>query len=309
MRIMSKPSHKTSTISIIVFFSIFMMHASAKSQEIEPRAYSNLPEGSNFAVLNYSFTNGNIISDPAAPIKELELSANNIVSGYMRTFSLFGKLARVQLTIPYTFLSGTAKLAGKDTTGTRAGLSDSRIRFGINFVGSPALNMKEFLKYKDETIVGASVIISMPTGQYFEDRLINLGTNRWGFKPEIGISRRFGNFYSELYAGIWFYTANTEYLKTNEVTTDPLLAAQGHLNYVFPNTMWLGVSLGYASGGETNVNGKPSDTKQDNWRLGATFSSPLSRHLSVKLQYHAGAVVRRGSDFDLYSATLQYFWL
>jgi hypothetical protein len=295
--------------TFILFISLLSILDSSYSQEIEPRAYSNLPKGSNFAVLNYSFTNGNIISDPAAPIKELELSANNIVTGYMRTFSLFGKLARIQLTVPYTFLSGTARLAGKDTAGTRAGLSDSRIRFGINFIGSPALNMKEFMKYKDETIVGASVIISMPTGQYFEDRLINLGTNRWGFKPELGISRKFGNFSSELYAGVWFYTANTEYIKTNEVTTDPLFTVQGHLNYLFPNTMWAGISLGYASGGETNVNGKPSDTKQDNWRLGAAFSSPLSKHLSIKLQYHAGAVVRRGSDFDMYSATLQYFWL
>jgi hypothetical protein len=309
MRIMMILLNKSLASTFMLLSSLLFIFDSSYSQEIEPRAYSNLPEGSNFAVLNYSYTNGNIVSDPAAPIKELELSANNIVSGYMRTFSLFGKLARLQLTIPYTFLSGNAKLAGKDTAGTRAGLSDSRIRFGINFIGSPALNIKEYMKYKDETIVGASLVISIPTGQYFEDRLINLGTNRWGFKPELGISRRFGNFYSELYAGVWFYTANTEYLKTNEVTTDPLFAAQSHFNYVFPNTMWLGISLGYASGGETNVNGVPSDTKQDNWRLGATFSSPLTRQLSLKLQYHAGAVVRRGSDFDMYSATLQYFWL
>lgn len=295
--------------SVCLLYCILISNSDSFTQEIEPRAYSNLPVNSNFAVLNYNFTNGNIISDPAAPIKELELSANNIILGYVRTFSLFGNLARIQVTVPYTFLSGTARLAGKDTAGSRAGMSDSRIRFGYNFIGSPALSFEDFIKRKESTILGASFVISLPTGQYFEERLINLGTNRWGFKPEIGISRKFGRFYAEIYTGVWFYTSNNEYLVNKEFSTDPLFTVQSHLNYLFPNTMWLGLSAGFASGGEGSVNGVSTDTKQDNWRIGGVFSTPLSRHLSLKLQYHTGAVVRRGSDFDLYSATLQYFWL
>lgn len=295
--------------SFCLLYCILIYNSDSFTQEIEPRAYSNLPVNSNFAVLNYNFTNGNIISDPAAPIKELELSANNIILGYVRTFSLFGNLARIQVTVPYTFLSGTARLAGKDTAGSRAGMSDSRIRFGYNFIGSPALSFEDFIKRKESTILGASFVISLPTGQYFEERLINLGTNRWGFKPEIGISRKFGRFYAEIYTGVWFYTSNNEYLVNKEFSTDPLFTVQSHLNYLFPNTMWLGLSAGFASGGEGSVNGVSTDTKQDNWRIGGVFSTPLSRHLSLKLQYHTGAVVRRGSDFDLYSATLQYFWL
>ncbi|MBX7044150.1 MAG: transporter [Ignavibacteria bacterium] len=278
------------------------------SQEIEPRAYSNLPVNANFAALNYNFTSGNIVADPAAPIKELDLNSNNIIGGYVRTFSMFGNLARIQLTVPYSFLSGTAKLAGRDTAGTRSGLADLRIRFGINFIGSPAMDIAEYVKRKEGTVVGASLVVSAPTGQYFEDKLINLGTNRWGFKPEIGISQRLSDFYGEIYTGVWFFTANNEYVKTNKLETDPLFNIQGQINYVFKNIAWAGINAAYSNGGNTSVNGVSNNTKQDNWRLGAVVSSALSKNLAVKLQYHTGAVIRRGSDFDFYGISFQYFW-
>lgn len=287
---------------------ILAIQVNSYSQELEPRAYSNLPAKANFTAINYTYTTGNIISDPASPIKDLELNTNNIIAGYLRTFSLFGRLSRVQVLLPYTFLSGTAKLGGKDTSGTRSGLSDSRIRFGINIIGSPALSLKDFVKYEEEFVFGASLVISVPTGQYFPEKLINLGTNRWGIKPELGISRKFSNVYVELYTGFWFFTANNEYLSTKKLTSDPLYTIQMHFNYVFDNKMWIGVNGAYAYGGQAKVDGVNSGLKQDNYRLGLTYSTPLSRQLSVKFQYHTGAIVTGGSDFDFYGATVQYFW-
>jgi hypothetical protein len=295
-----------------IIAALFVLTVSVISfaQEIEPRAYSNLPVNANFAGLNYNFTTGNIISDPSAPIKELEVNTNNIVAAYVRTFSVFGRLSRIQLLQPFSFLAGTAKLRGKDTSGTRTGLADLRVRFGINLFGSPALGFEEFRKFKDGTIFGASLVVSVPVGQYYPERLINLGTNRWGFKPEIGLSHRFRNFYGEIYTGIWFYTSNNEYLKTNKLTVEPLFNIQAQINYVFNNNiMWAGLNAAYSNGGDAKLNGVSTNTKQDNWRFGGVFSSALSKHLSVKLQYHTGAVIRRGSDFDFYGISFQYFWM
>lgn len=278
------------------------------SQELEPRAYSNLPINFNFAALNYTYTTGNIITDPASPIKDLDINSNNVISGYARSFSMFGRLSRIQVLLPYTFLSGNAKLSGKDTSGTRSGFSDARIRIGINIIGSPAMTVKEFVNFKESMVIGASLVVSIPTGQYFPERLINLGTNRWGFKPEIGISRKFSKFYVEIYTGVWFFTANNEYLNSKKLTTDPLFTVQSHVNYVFDNKMWIGVNGGYAYGGLPKIDGAESGLDQNNYRLGLTFSTPLSSHFSLKLQYHTGAVVTAGSDFDFYGATVQYSW-
>ncbi len=294
--------------SVIIFIILALTAVSSIAQEIEPRSYANLPTGANFVALNYNYTTGNIVSDPASPIKDLELNSNNLIAAYVRTFPLFGKLSRVQVLMPFVFLAGTARLAGKDTSATRTGLADTRIRFGINLFGSPALNPKEFATFKDATIFGASLVISIPTGQYFTEKLINIGTNRWGFKPEIGVSTRIGNFYGEAYTGVWFYTKNTEYINTKTLEVEPLFNIQGQINYVFENKMWLGLNAAYANGGDALVDGVSTNSKQDNWRIGGVFSTPLSRQLSAKLQYHTGAVVRRGSDFDFYSISFQYLW-
>jgi len=305
MKSNSSDFYKASMMLLI----IFLLPSKLLSQEIEPRAYANLPVGSNFGVLNYSFTSGNIISDPVSPVKSLEIDANNLTAGYVRTFDLFGKLSRIQILQTFTFLSGTAKLAGKDTSGSRTGFADTRIRFGINLLGSPALSPKEFVSYKDGTTFGASLVVTIPTGQYFEERLINLGTNRWGIKPEIGISQRFSNFYGELYSGIWFFTKNNEYLTDKTLSVEPVFNFQGQVNYIFKKNIWLGFNTAFSTGGETKVDGVSSDTQQDNWRFGGVFAMPLSRNFAMKIQYHTGAVVRRGSDFDFYGLTLQYFWI
>ena len=72
----------------------------------------------------------------------------------------------------------------------RSGLLDSGFRFSVNRKGGPAMDLSEFLSWKEKTIVGASLTITAPTGQYDPTVLVNTGTNRWGIKPEIGLSPR-----------------------------------------------------------------------------------------------------------------------
>ncbi len=279
-----------------------------RSQEIEPRNYANIPKGFNALALAYTYSTGNIISDASLPLQDFSISSSTPVLGYVRTFSLFGCLSRIQYTLPYSFLSGDLTYKGKDTSGTRSGITDSRLRFGINFIGSPALAPAEFAKYKQGTIVGASLVTSIPTGQYYEEKLINLGSNRWGFKPEIGVSSSIDRFFVEAYSGIWFYTNNNEYLVNNTLKQDPIFSFQFHTSYLFKNFMWVAVNAAYSTGGQTAVNGVKNNDYQNNVRLGLTYSSPLSSHLSLKLQFHSAVETRRGGDYKIAVATFQYTW-
>ena len=171
---------------------LFSLPGVAGAQEIEPRSYSNIPKGMNALALAYSWSEGNVVSDATLPLKDLELTAHTPAVLYARTFSLFGKLGRIQATVPYVFLSGTGKLVDQDTSGARNGFADARLRFGVNIIGSPAIALKDFQRFQQETIIGASVVVSIPIGHYDAPRLVNIGSNRWGFKPELGISHRSG---------------------------------------------------------------------------------------------------------------------
>ncbi len=281
----------------------------ASAQELEPRAYSNAPVGMNFVAATYGLSRGNIIVDASLPVEDFRVTAHGVGAGYVRAMNFFGMHGKVQVLVPFTWLAGDLKVAGRDTSGTRTGFADARVRVSVNFIGAPALAPREFRNYRQKTIAGASLVISLPIGQYDESKIVNLGSNRWSFKPELGVSQRLGKWYLEAFSGVWLFMDNTEYLRTSRLEQKPLLTVQGHVSYVFKPGLWLAVNGGYADGGETSVNGNFKSDFQKNWRIGATFSVPVGRQHALKALVHTGAATRAGSDFDAFVVGYQHSWL
>ncbi|MBK8983085.1 MAG: transporter [Ignavibacteria bacterium] len=292
----------------ILLFINLMLSESLISQELEPRNYSILPIGLNAAALGYIYSSGDIVSDATSPIKDLELTSNTIVASYVRTFGLFGKLARVQAIVPYVFLGGDLKVNGRDTSGSRTGFADTKIKFGINLIGSPAMEPREMMKFSEKFVLGTSVVFSLPTGQYYTERLINLGSNRFSIKPEIGMSYKLESFYFEFFTGVWFFTKNSEFLKTNTVTQNPLLTMQGHISYLFPSKIWISGNVGYSGGGDSKINDDVKNDFQRNVRSGVTLSVPFSMSHSVKASVNTGVTTRVGGNFTTLSLIYQYIW-
>jgi hypothetical protein len=109
------------------------------------------------------------------------------------------------------------------------GLADPRVRLSVNFYGAPALTLEEFAHYRQDILVGASLQVAAPLGQYDPGKLLNIGTNRWFIKPELGISKALGPVTLELAAGVTFYTPNHDFFGGHEKQQDPIYSLQGHL--------------------------------------------------------------------------------
>lgn len=285
---------------------LFLISNYSAAQDLEPRVYANIPKGANIAVASYGYLKGNVVSEPTLPIEDFVISSNNFGIGYLHTFGLADKLARIQVVLPYVIMDGKATVSGEKITGNRTGFGDMRIRLGINLLGSPALDRNDFGKYEQKTIFGLSLVTSIPTGLYYSDKRINIGANRWGFKPEAGISKRFKHVYAELYSGVWFYTKNNEFLVDKELQQNPVLSFQGHASYFFKNQMWVGININWFSGGKTVVNDLPAGSVINSSRIGATWSVPLSRSQSVKLQFNTGTFKDIGLNYDSVSFSYQY---
>jgi hypothetical protein len=277
-----------------------------KAQDLEPRAYANVPKGTNVIAVVYALSSGNVLTDPSLPVSDLKITADNIGLGYVHTFALADKLARIQVVAPVLFVTGKAKLNGIDTSITRNGFGDARIRFGINLFGSPALDRKDFRMYQQKMVIGASLVISVPTGLYYKDKRVNLGSNRWALKPEVGMSKRFKRLYAEAYTGVWFYTGNDEYLTSKTLKQQAVVSLQGHVSYYFKNQMWIGINGNWFNGGETLVDNTPTGDLKDNYRVGATWSVPFLKKHAVKFQFHVGAFTKTGYDYNIFSLGYQY---
>ena len=287
---------------------LFAAPDSARAADIEPRAYSNAPVGLNFLIAGFVYSEGGLSTDPSSPIQDAKLQINTEVVAYARSLKLLGKAGKFDVVVPYSHLSGTAMVNGNPAERNVSGLNDPRFRLSVNFVGAPALSMKEFASYRQDLIVGASLQVAAPLGQYDPDRLVNIGTNRWFIKPEIGVSKALGALTLEFAGAVYFYTTNDDYYVGRTLEQDPVYSAQAHLIYSFGRGIWAALDGTYDYGGRTTIDGVRDDEVMGNARLGATLSLPVNRSNSIKLYASTGTATRTGSDYDLGGIAWQYRW-
>jgi hypothetical protein len=291
----------------LIALSLFIGKA-LMAQDLEPRSLSNVPTGFNAAILGYGHSEGNILFDPSVPIEDATGIVNTAVAGYLRSINFFGMSGKVDVVVPFIFDSyWEGMVSGQPRNTTRVGFADPAFRLSVNFIGAPAVKMSEFKEYKEKTIVGASLRVLPPLGQYFNNKIINLGSNRWTIKPQLGISRRTGSWVFEGYFTVWLFTTNPDLMGAT-MTQKPIYTFAGHGCYLFKSGMWLAFDAGYGVGGQTTVDELPKET-QKNFRLGSTLTVPLSKKYSIKLNYATGVDTRVGADFDALVVALQYKWI
>jgi hypothetical protein len=283
------------------------------AQELEPRRWSHLPTGTNFLGAGYSYTKANIFFDPVLRIEDAELDMNTLGIKYTRTFELFQKSARIDFTQAYQRGQWEGLLDGAFASAKRGGLSDSILRLAVNLYGAPPLATEEFGAYRaevdSETIFGAALVVHLPMGEYMSDKFINLGTNRYTFRPQLGAVHNRGRWSFELTGSVWLYTNNDDFFNGNKLEQDPYYTVQTHLVYTFRPGLWASVSAGYGYGGKSTLNGLEKNDHRESlaWALSVGF--PITRYLGVKVAYVANRTRESiGLDSDSIATAFSFFW-
>ena len=281
----------------------------APAQELEPRALVNAPVGTNFFLAAAGYAFGNLLLDPAIPIVGGTADVGTLALGYVRSVGVGGMSGKVTVVIPTATGTWSGEVEGIDSSTSRTGFGDPALKLSLNFIGSPALTLPEFRSYRQSFVAGAMLAVTMPLGQYYPERLINLGSNRWSFTPRLGASQVAGRWVFEGYASATLYTANDNFYGGNTVTQEPLLELQGHAIYLIhgPN-LWAAASYGYAWGGRTSLNDGPKGEPLQNARVSAMIRVPLARQHGLKLVYINGLRTVLGTDFDTFQLAYQYVW-
>jgi len=277
------------------------------AQELEPRAYSISPKGANFVVAGFTRSAGDIDFDPALPVENANAVLYNAFFAYGRSIDFFGRSANIAVSLPYIWGNLQGDIDGAPVQARRSGFMTPVMRFAVNLYGAPAMDREQFASYRRKTNVGASVVVMTPLGQYDPARLVNIGTNRWGVKPELGISRRFGRWFFDLYLGAWVFSENGNY-QGRVRKQDPIASIQTHVSYGFKPRLWAAFDANFYTGGRTSINGIPGNNLQRNSRMGATLSIPVTKRQSLKFSGSTGAVTNIGADFISIGVAYQYLW-
>jgi hypothetical protein len=288
---------------------LLLAPAISAAQSLEPRAYSNLPVGLNVLLVGYSRSQGGVGFDPSVPLENGRMRAHVIPLGYVRSLDVMGNAGSFALLLPLVDLAGAATLGGASEVQREvSGLGDPSVRLAVNFHGAPALRAAEFAAWRQDLIVGASLAVTAPFGQYDKDRLLNIGTNRWSVKPELGLSQALGPWTVELATGVTWFSRNEDFFQGSTRSQEPLYSAQAHLTRQLGRGIWGAFSATYYRGGRTSIDGAERDDRLSSTRLGLTLSLPVDRRNSLKLAASAGVYARSGSDSDTIGIIWQHLW-
>lgn len=283
------------------------------AQDLSPRAYVITPVRFNAINATWSYFNGGVNFNGAVPITGAMGVYNVEIFSLYHSFGFFGRSANIAVGLPYGVGDFSGVLAGKPASVYRSGLLDVTTRFSVNLLGGPAMQPREFGRWKQKVLLGASLKVISPTGQYNGTKLVNWGINRWAFKPEFGYSERWGNWLLDAYAGAWFYTTNQESFalpKPLPQTESPIGSFEGHLSRNFGAGTWVSLDGNFWWGGVTSLSGIQNlDTKQTGSRIGGTAAWRFAKNQSVKVSYSDGTYVRFGGNYQNVSVGWQYSWL
>ncbi len=283
--------------------------AAARAQQLTPNAYAPSPVGVNIAIFSDNYSTGDVSVDPSLPVEGVHATINSFGVGYGRTLGWLGRYTNIGFVVPYVHADVHGQYLGAYRSVRPTGFGDPQMRFAVNLYGAPAMTPREFSTYRPATILGVSLTVVAPYGDYDNTKVLNIGSNRWSFKPELGFSRTNGSWTWEADAGGWLFTDNTDFAGGKVRSQDPIGALQLHVTYTFRSHLWLAVDGTYYTGGRTTINGQQNIDLQKNSRVGVTLALPLARWHSIKIAYSRGARTTIGGDFETIGLSYQYAWL
>ncbi len=280
----------------------------ALAQDLEPRSFSQAPIGMNFAVISLGHASGDMLFDQGTTLEDVTGTITSAAAAYVRTLDFFGASAKASVVVPVVWGDWEGVYQGEFATASRRGLADPLLELSVNFLGAPAMKMSEMRNYHQKWVVGASLRLSVPAGQYDPDKLLNLGTNRWAFRPRVGASYKSGPLTLEAMGSVWLFTDNNDFLGGALLEQGPMWSSQFSGVYQWPSRFWVGLGTGFSRGGQTRTNGIAADTYKKNTRWAAVVSVPLNRQHSLKLAYINGLRTRAGADFDQLNLAWSMHW-
>ena len=278
----------------------------ARAQDLVPGAFRPAPVSINIVTVAGTFNIGDMSFDPSLPVEEGRAKIGGLLAGFTRTLSIGGRSASIGLGAPVVFGHVQGLVLGQFAETSRVGAGDLTSRIAINLYGAPAMTPREFAAYRPGTVVGIAATVVVPIGQYDPALFINIGTNRWSIKPEVGVSRTQGRWTVEGDLGATFFTDNTDFSGGTR-SQAAIVSIQGHLIYTFRPALWIAGDGNYWTGGRLTTNGIEGTEYQRNSRLGATVAFPVKRQ-QIRIAYSVGAFTTIGGDFQSVGVSYSYAW-
>lgn len=289
--------------------TFYQFSGKASAQFTDARNYDNTPVGTNQAELGYAYARANSSIDTSIVISDAHLNLNQGTVSYTRYFGLLHRLMWAEAAVPFAGLGGG--ISGTSVQGSTTGAGDSNFQVAMLLKGGPALTVAEFEGYRPTSSLGLSFTMIAPTGAYHSDKLLNLGSDRWSFKPELAFTQPFGpeqKWQFSAYGNVAFFTDNTTYRGRQVLRQEPLPGLEGHISYSFKDSIWASLDTRYSFRGTTSVDGVDQVNPQQNFILGSELNVSLNSRNSLLFAFARAVVHQNGPALTGFNVRYDYVW-
>jgi len=293
--------------AILVAAVCTLWAVASTAQEISPRLFWPTPKGTQVFVSGYSYASGDVLFASSIPIEDADSRVNTGILAYTQTIGLWGRTSNLLVEMPYSWGKTKGLLNGEPAKRDFSGTGDLGITLNVNLRGAPSMTREDFLAFRanPRPLIGASLKVIAPTGKYYDERVINTGSNRWAARAKLGaIFLLKPKVVLELSASAWFFGDNNKYV-IGKKEQDPIFAIETNLIKRIRPGLWASLDLTYYTGGLQTVDGNPLRDKQSNLKVGGTLVVPFWRRHAIKLGYANGVVTRYGNAFDQFLVSYQ----
>ena len=297
------------TFANLVLLAAVQVPHLASAQFTDPHNYDNTPVGTNQVELAYTYARSDVSIDTGLVIAGARFNLNAGTIDYSHYFGLANHVMWVNGAVPIAGLSGS--VTGTNIRGSINGAADSSYQVAALLKGGPALRVADFDNYKPETIVGVSLSVAAPSGQYNGNRILNLGSDRWLFRPEIALSYPFGpeqKWQLDTYANCEFYTDDVSYRGTKILSEQPLPGFEGHVSYSFNDKLWAALDTRYSLRGDTSINRVDQNDSQLNFIIGSEVNLALNSQHSLVFEFAKAVVHRNGTAYTGFTVKYDFVW-
>ncbi len=292
---------------LLVWAACSLFSAGVAAQQLSPRSFWPAPKGTKVLVFGYSYSTGDVLTDPSLPIYGVDSEIGTGFLGYLQTVALWGRTTNVIVELPYSWGNTKGLLSDLEARRDLSGFADLGVTLSVNLLGAPSMTPADFqrLRANPHPILGVSLKVLAPTGDYDADRLINVGANRWAAKPEFGFLIPLGaKWILELEGGAWFF-GDDDNFAAGKREQEPILSAEVHLVRRFRPGFWASLEGNFFTGGQQTIGEVESVVVQRNSRIGVTVVVPFRGRHAIKVGYSGGVVTEFGSDYRQFLVSYQ----
>ena len=205
-------------------------------------------------------------------------------------------------------------VTGSTFSQSTSGYGDPNIQLDVNLFGTPRLKSNvDLLNYEPTWTIDAAVLLAFPIGEYQNDKLVNLGLNRWWGRVAFPFKYHFGVFAPgymssfEVVPSVWLFAENDDFIG-QKLENDPLWQLEAHLTHDFTRSFFGSLDLLYRGGFQSEIDGMEVGEELDVGNIGFTLNYKATDNLVIRTSYMSNVFGDNDLDNSILRIQFVYAW-